>query len=162
MKTTVFGLTGYAPDFTMLVINSHNGIAGTTKEHLGFSMALGVRVFIVVNKIDTCSDQSLEQTLNTIEYLLKSPGCGKIPIKVKTDDDAILAAQHFIDPKICPIFKISCVDGTNLDKLKKFLNVLPPFMSNNDRENDVQQLTEFRVDEVFFKKKQAISCQVCS
>lgn len=26
MKTTVFGLTGYSPDFTMLVINANNGI----------------------------------------------------------------------------------------------------------------------------------------
>jgi GTPase len=26
MKTTVFGLTGYAPDFAMLVINSNNAI----------------------------------------------------------------------------------------------------------------------------------------
>ena len=29
MKTTVFGLTGYAPDFTMLVINANNGIGMT-------------------------------------------------------------------------------------------------------------------------------------
>lgn len=76
MKTTVFGLTGYSPDFTMLVINANNGIAGTTKEHLGFSMALEVRIFIVVNKIDMCSEMCLERTLATIEFLLKSPGCG--------------------------------------------------------------------------------------
>lgn len=107
MKTTVFGLTGYSPDFTMLVINANSGIGtscviflllkiivfifliiknkikleknkvGTTKEHLGFSMALEVRVFIVVNKTDMCSDSCLERTLSTIEFLLKSPGCGE-------------------------------------------------------------------------------------
>ena len=47
MKTTVFGLSSYAPDFTMLLISAYNGIAGTTKEHLGFSLALEVPVFIV-------------------------------------------------------------------------------------------------------------------
>ena len=40
-------------------------------------MALEVRVFIVVNKIDMCSESCLERTLSTIEFLLKSPGCGK-------------------------------------------------------------------------------------
>ena len=118
MKTTVFGLTGYAPDFTMLVLNVNNAIAGTTKEHLGFSMALEVRVFIVINKIDCCSDDVLQQTVDKIEFLLKSPGCGKIPYLIRSMDDAMLAAQNFIEPKYCPIFVVSCVEGTNLDKLK--------------------------------------------
>ena len=137
----------------MLVINATNGIAGTTKEHLGFSMALEVRVFIVINKIDICSQVSLQKTINTIEYLLKSPGCGKIPIMIDTDDDAILAAQKFIEPNIFPIFTISCVDGTNLDKLKKFLNVLPPFMSKSKREDDMQLLPEFRVNKLCLHNK---------
>lgn len=64
---------------------------------------------------------------------------------IKTEDDAILAAQSFSEPKICPIFTISCVEGTNLDKLKKFLNVVPPFMNKFQRETDLQQLPEFRV-----------------
>jgi GTPase len=116
-------------------------------------MALEVRVFIVINKTDTCSTSALEQTIDKIEFLLKSPGCGKIPVMIKSDDDAILAAQHFIEPKICPIFCMSCVDGTNLTRLQKFLNVLPPFLNKSDKEVEMQQLAEFRVDEVFFKKK---------
>jgi GTPase len=118
MKTTVFGLTGYSPDFTMLLLNAKNAIAGTTKEHLGFSMALEVRVFIVINKIDCCTTEALDQTVDKIEFLLKSPGCGKIPILIKTMDDALLAAQNFTDQRFCPIFLVSCVEGTNLDKLK--------------------------------------------
>jgi GTPase len=153
MKTTVFGLTGYAPDFTMLVINANNGIVGTAKEHLGFSMALEVRVFVVINKTDLCTEKSLQETIDKIEFLLKSPGCGKIPMMIKSDDDAVLAAQHFVEPKICPIFTISCVDGTYLDKLRKFLNVLPPFLNSSEKESEMQQLPEFRVDEVYFKKK---------
>lgn len=145
MKTTVFGLTGYAPDFNMLMINATNGIVGTTKEHLGFSMALDVPVFVVINKIDSCTNKALRQTLDTIEYLLKSPGCCKIPLIIDSEDDAIIAAQQFFDPKICPIFTISCVDGTNLNLLKKFLNVLPPLMNKKEEEYKMQQFTEFRV-----------------
>lgn len=153
MKTTVFGLTGYAPDFNMLLINATNGIAGTTKEHLGFSMALDVPVFVVINKIDSCTPKALRQTLQTIEYLLKSPGCSKIPIRVESEDDAILAAQQFVDPNICPVFTISCVEGSNINLLRKFLNVLPPIMNKKMEEMKMRMLTEFRVDEVYFKKK---------
>ena len=58
----------------MLLLNAKNAIAGTTKEHLGFSMALEMRVFIVINKIDCCTTEALEQTVDKIEFLLKSPG----------------------------------------------------------------------------------------
>ena len=119
-------------------------------------MALEVRVFIVVNKMDMCSESCLERTLNTIEFLLKSPGCGKIPIRVNTDDDAILAAQHFNQPRICPIFTISCVNGTNLDKLKKFLHVLPPHMDKLDRDHEIQQMPEFRVRRIFEKNEEIV------
>lgn len=64
-----------------------------------------------------------------------------------------MAAQRFDDPRYCPIFTISCVDGTNFDLLKTFLNVLPPFMNNTKNENDLQEMPEFRVDEIYFKKK---------
>ena len=119
---------------------------GTTREHLGFSMALDVPVFVVINKIDACSEKALNQTLNTIEFLLKSPGCGKIPMIIDNEDDAVLAAQQFLDPKICPIFTSSCVNGTNINLLKKFLNVLPPFANKKERESKIQDLTEFRVN----------------
>lgn len=115
-------------------------------------MALEVPIFVVINKIDTCSELGLEKTLETIEFLLKSPGCNKVPFVVHSDDDAVLAAQKFTEPNVCPIFTISCVEGTNLDKLKKFLNVLPP-STNYNNETVMQLEPEFRVDEIYYKKK---------
>lgn len=152
MKTTVKGLTTYSPDFIMLVINANNGIAGTTKEHLGFSMALGLKIFIVVNKIDQVSENWLEQIVTEIEELIKSPCCDKIPIRVRTEEDAVHAAQYLSDRQVCPIFMTSCVEGTNLDKLTKFLNILRPIVAN-EKENELNQLPEFQVDDVFYKKK---------
>ena len=40
LKTTVFGLTGHAPDFAMLMIGSNMGIVGMTKG-LSMKIALG-------------------------------------------------------------------------------------------------------------------------
>lgn len=152
MKTTVKGLTRYSPDFIMLVINANNGIAGTTKEHLGFSMALGLKIFIIVNKIDQVSDGWLEQIVTEIEDLIRSPCCGKNPMRVLTEKDAEQAACDLSDRQVCPIFMTSCVEGTNIDKLTKFLNILRPIVAN-ERENELNQLPEFQVNDVFYKKK---------
>ena len=69
--------------------------AGTTKEHLGYALALGVPIFVVVSKVDQCGARLLERTVRQLEKLLKSPGCKKVPFRVETEDDALTAAASF-------------------------------------------------------------------
>jgi len=68
---------------------------GTTKEHLGFALALGVPTFVVVTKVDTCRATQVERTLRQLERTLKGPGCRKVPLRVETEDDAVTAATNF-------------------------------------------------------------------
>jgi GTPase len=58
-----------------------------------------VPVFVVINKIDICTEKVLNDTLNQIQYLLKSPGCNKVPFLMANDDDAIFAAQNLVEAK---------------------------------------------------------------
>lgn len=51
LKTTVFGLTGNYPDYTMMIIGSNMGVVGMTKEHYQLTLALKVPVFMVVTKV---------------------------------------------------------------------------------------------------------------
>ncbi|WAR18779.1 GTPB2-like protein [Mya arenaria] len=95
LKTTIFGLTCYSPDFSMLVVSANTGMAGTTKEHLGFALALKVPIFVVVTKVDMCRKFFIEKTVSQLEKILKSPGCKKIPVRIANEDDAITAAQNF-------------------------------------------------------------------
>lgn len=69
--------------------------AGTTKEHLGFALALKVPIFVVVTKIDMCRKFIIEKTISQLEKILKSPGCKKIPVRIESEDDAVTAAQNF-------------------------------------------------------------------
>ncbi|XP_057310974.1 GTP-binding protein 1-like [Hydractinia symbiolongicarpus] len=124
LKTTVFGMTGHAPDFAMLMIGSNAGIVGMTKEHLGLALALNVPVFVVVTKIDMCPANILQETMKLLTRILKSPGCRKIPLLVSSYDDVVVSATNFTSERICPIFQISNVTGENLDLLKSFLNLL--------------------------------------
>ena len=68
---------------------------GTTKEHLGFALALRVPIFVVVSKVDQCRPQQVERCVRQVERLLKSPGCKKIPFRVENEDDAVTAASSF-------------------------------------------------------------------
>ncbi|XP_077138044.1 GTP-binding protein 2 isoform X3 [Ranitomeya variabilis] len=150
LKTTIFGLTSYCPDFAMLVVSANTGIAGTTREHLGLAMALKVPFFLVVSKVDLCSPATVERTLRQLERTLKQPGCNKVPFMVRSEDDAVTAAQQFAQsPNITPIFAISSVSGESLDLLKVFLNILPPLTNSREQEELMQQLPEFQVDEIY-------------
>ena len=124
LKTTVFGMTGHAPDFGMLMVGSNAGIVGMTKEHLGLALALSVPVFVVVTKIDMCPPNVLQETLKLLVKILKSQGCRKVPVMVKTQDDVVLSATNFVSERLCPIFQVSNVTGENLPLLKNFLNLL--------------------------------------
>lgn len=132
LKTTVFGMTGHAPDFGMLMVSqtvtiekkcncSNNfyihiefisilklkffqvganaGIIGMTKEHLGLALALSVPVFVVITKIDMCPANILQDNLKMLVRILKSPGCRKVPVMVKTRDDVVLSATNFVSER---------------------------------------------------------------
>ncbi|XP_075997857.1 GTP-binding protein 2 [Genypterus blacodes] len=150
LKTTIFGLTSYCPDFAMLVVSANTGMAGTTREHLGLAMALKVPTFIVVSKVDLCTRPTVERTVRQLERVLKQPGCNKVPMIVSNTDDAVMAAQQFAQsPNITPIFTLSSVSGESLDLLKVFFNIIPPLSNSKEQEELMQQLTEFQVDEIY-------------
>ncbi|XP_060781426.1 GTP-binding protein 2 isoform X2 [Neoarius graeffei] len=150
LKTTIFGLTSYCPDFAMLVVSANTGIVGTTREHLGLAMALKVPIFIVVSKVDLCTKATVERTVRQLERVLKQPGCNKIPLVVNCEDDAVTSAQQFAQsPSITPIFTLSSVSGENLELLKVFFNILPPLSNTKEQEELMQQLAEFQVDEIY-------------
>ncbi|ESP04016.1 hypothetical protein LOTGIDRAFT_185412 [Lottia gigantea] len=144
LKTTVFGMTGHAPDFAMLMIGANAGIIGMTKEHLGLALALNVPVFVVVTKIDMCPPNVLQDTLKLLQRILKSQGCRKIPVMVQTKDDVICSATNFTSERMCPIFQVSNVTGENLELLKMFLNLLSTRVKCN-----LSKPAEFQIDDTF-------------
>ncbi|KAK7002746.1 GTP-binding protein 1 [Biomphalaria glabrata] len=144
LKTTVFGMTGHAPDFAMLMIGANAGVIGMTKEHLGLALALNVPVFVVVTKIDMCPPNVLQETLKLLTRILKSPGCRKIPVLVQNTDDVVVTATNFTSERMCPVFQVSNVSGENLDLLKMFLNLLSTRVKC-----DASQPAEFQIDDTF-------------
>ena len=130
--------------FLSIKVGANAGVVGMTKEHLGLALALSVPVFVVVTKIDMCPPNVLQETLKLLIRILKSPGCRKFPVLVKSRDDVILSATKFVSERLCPIFQVSNVSGENLDLLKMFLNLLSSRQPNTDDEP-----SEFQIDDTY-------------
>ena len=144
LRTTVFGLLSSAPNYCLLMVAANNGLIGMSKEHLGIALALNVPVMVVVTKIDICPPQILEQTLTQLTRILKSPGARKIPVFIKTREETIQTATHFVSQRICPIFQVSNVTGECLDLVRTFLNILP-----HHGHYDANGSFEFHVNDTF-------------
>lgn len=80
-------------------MGSNAGIVGMTKEHLGLALALSVPVFVVITKIDMCPANVLQETLQLLIKILKSPGCRKVPVMIKCTDDVVLSATNFVSER---------------------------------------------------------------
>ena len=126
LKTTMFGLVGLMPDYSMIVVGANMGVSKMTREHLGISLALGVPLFVVVTKIDIAPKNVYEETMATLQKILQSPQAGKNPILVggKEDEDVSVLAKAMPDKVVCPIFAVSNVSGEGIPKLKEFISLL--------------------------------------
>ncbi|TIA98022.1 hypothetical protein E3P94_00630 [Wallemia ichthyophaga] len=161
LKTTIFGMTGTQvglvyyicmstntnqPDYAALIVGANAGLVGMSKEHLAISLALDVPVFICVTKIDMAPQNVLEQTLKQLSKILKSPGCRKTPVFIRSKEEAADISTRFVSERIAPIFLISSATGSGIPQLKTFLNVIPPASTGPDL---IEQPLEFMINDVY-------------
>ncbi|CAF1360564.1 unnamed protein product [Rotaria sordida] len=145
MKIAVFGLAALHPDFATLCVDAPTGIGM-------FSFLKGLPVFIVINKIDLCSQATIQQTLECLTSLLKR-GDGSVQLKpyfIQNEADLTKAADMFVNKNICPILSVSCVTGQNIDLLKRFFNILLPRLSSSKHEILSELPVEYRVRQSLF------------
>uniref|UniRef100_A0A915DIX6 Tr-type G domain-containing protein n=1 Tax=Ditylenchus dipsaci TaxID=166011 RepID=A0A915DIX6_9BILA len=74
LKTTIYGVSGYNPNYCALVVNARTGATSMTREHLGLALALDIPVFIVLTKIDLVTKSQREKVLLNIERLIQTLG----------------------------------------------------------------------------------------
>jgi len=146
LKTTVSGMTGNMPDYCFLLVGANMGVTRMTKEHLGIAIALKIPIIIVITKIDMCPENVKKQTLTDLYQILKVRGVRKMPIPIRNAEDIMTAIRTSSD-RIAPIFEVSSVEGTNLDILRKFLNLIPPRIQWDKLKN---LPTEITIDQTWF------------
>ena len=100
LKTTIFGLTGLVPDYSMIIIGANMGISRMTKEHLGITLTLKIPFFVVLTKVDMCPDNKLKETMSTLAAILKHKHVNKSPILIKDDEDLKTSAENLSNNRI--------------------------------------------------------------
>ncbi|KAJ3937487.1 MAG: GTP-binding protein 1 [Lentinula lateritia] len=148
LKTTLYGLTSGAPSCVILIVGANAGLIGMSKEHLSIALALSVPVVVCITKIDMTPANVQAETIKQVVKILRSPGCRKVPVFVKSSEVAVEIATGFGKEKLCPIFQISNVTGEGLGHLRTFLNLLPSSEGDTDK-FAVDQPLEFSVTEVW-------------
>ncbi|KAI0344845.1 P-loop containing nucleoside triphosphate hydrolase protein [Trametopsis cervina] len=148
LKTTLYGLTSGAPSCVILIVGANAGLIGMSKEHLAIALALGVPVVVCITKIDMTPPNKREETIKQVTKILRSPGCRKTPVFVKSMECAVEIAEVFAKERLCPIFQLSNVTGEGLNFLRTFLNLLPS--SEGDTEKFMaDQPLEYCITEVW-------------
>lgn len=133
LKTTLFGVMGYYPDYAILIVGANRGILEMTREHIKILYHLKIPMIVVITKTD------LIDKLHEGEQG-KKDGLSKITIDVKKifskgnfnviDMNDIIENDKSTTGIIpnnstIPIFKLSCKTGYGLDYFKNYLASLP-------------------------------------
>jgi len=126
LKTTVSGMTGNMPDYCFLLIGANMGVTRMTKEHLGLALALKIPIVVLITKVDMAPDNIKKETVSEICRILKMRGVRKMPMNINTEEDLMTAVKSVQNDTVVPIFEVSSVTGHGLDKIRKFLNIVPP------------------------------------
>ena len=147
LKTTIFGLSGSVPDYSMILVAGNAGVQRMTREHLGLTLALALPFFIVITKIDLAPPKILKDSINSIGRILKSANVRRMPYMIKNEEEAVnITKQMGKGTKVVPIFQVSNVNGEGLNLLKIFLNLLP---SQKEWRKRRENQFKFFVDGVF-------------
>jgi GTPase len=147
IRTTVLGITSSYPDICFILIAANNGITKITKEHIFLCVTMGIPFCIIISKIDICEDRKniLQDTIASINKLLKFPGIRRLPLNIKNNEDIIIASKNIYNESIVPIFHTSNVTGQGLDNVRFFLNIL----SKRNPKNYSCDPVEYHIDNTF-------------
>lgn len=145
LKTTAFGITGYFPDYAIVVVAANRGIIKMTKEHLGILIYMNVPIIIVITRSDIAPEYIYEKTVKDIRNICKiynkkaeiinSYKDAALPEEVfnkKKSDDVTkiinLASKMQNTCDYVPVITVSNKTGYYIDILKTFVSELKPRM----------------------------------
>ena len=102
LGTTIFGLTGYFPDYGMLIISANRGMQQMTHEHMNLLLCLNIPFAIIITREDIAPLRIYGKTLTDIRETLKTKkkvmfvnSCQKYMLKTKADEIELFIKKKF-------------------------------------------------------------------
>lgn len=71
LKTTLYGITGFYPDYGVLIISANRGLLRMTKEHMGILLYLKIPFIILITRIDITPKNIYENVLQNTSKILR-------------------------------------------------------------------------------------------
>ena len=136
LKTTLYGIMGYYPDYAVVIIGANRGILQMTREHTKILHHLKIPMIIALTKTDLIekicegSDKNPEEMLtNLVGDIKKIYAKGNYDVMDMNDlensSGTNLVYSTIPNTKQIPLFKISSKTGRGLDLFKSYISRLP-------------------------------------
>lgn len=145
LKTTLHGMSGFYPDYGMVVVGANMGVTDITKEHMNVAIALNIPFMVVITKVDIAPPHVLEKTKSSIEEIINK----KLKQKILTymNEENIDSITHI--RKHVPVFTVSNKSGLNIDILKKYINNVYHFFETHNKLSGFNTTDELKDTNIF-------------
>lgn len=139
LKTTLYGITGFFPDYGVLIIGANRGLIGMTKEHLNILLTLNLTFAIIITRVDTIKNtKEYFDILNTLKTTLTR--YRRKPLIINqydkdniqenyTEDDVISVTNEMhsqVSNNFIPIISISNKTGYYINYVKYLFDNFKP------------------------------------
>ena len=141
LKTTIYGLNGLNLDYIILIIGANMGVSKMTKEHFNLVRLLQIPIIFIINKIDLCPENIINNTYNDLYKLVNSKIGDNKKLFVVENSELIQNKEYnkllfFYDNKIFLNNNLNNINYNNiiLNKLKQNINLkthYPLFFTSN-------------------------------
>ncbi len=132
LKTTLYGIMGYYPDYAIVIIGGNRGMLKMTREHVKILHHLKIPIILVITKTDIIdrvyegsNENGLEKMTNEIGKTFQKGGYNVMDMNNIFEKEPEKFDQIIPSNNLIPIFKLSCKTGYGLDGFKKYISNLP-------------------------------------
>lgn len=134
LKTTLYGIMGYYPDYAIVIIGANRGILKMTREHVKILHHLKIPIILVLTKTDIVdklyegntledSKSGMDKITGDISKVFAKGGYNVIDMnKLKPEQNY---SEIIPNSNTLPLFKLSCKTGYGLDIFKSYISNLP-------------------------------------
>lgn len=82
LKTTIYGLNALNLNYVIIIIGANMGVNNMTREHFNLARVLQLPILFVINKIDICPENIINETVKNLKKLVNSKAGGMKKIEI--------------------------------------------------------------------------------
>ena len=89
LKTTIYGLNALELNYVLIIVGANMGVNNMTREHFNLARVLQLPIIFVINKIDICPENIVNETLKNLRQMVKSKKCAIKPLEIIENDELL-------------------------------------------------------------------------